>query len=236
MGAAPQIPYLTIPDAWAPNVAKLNDVLLAAAREGRGLDDFGCVPLGQQPLSVKVVLAFLDWFEDSNDALRCMNLIVEDLEQLPNRTIDPDHGWLRFGLLARSFYGECYRLKELPFAMLHTMERLGCVSKGSALKMRGDIGKKFKDTFDLRNKLVHSSVSWRRSPDLAVTVLAYRAGWQLLKIDTFRPPDLRAMLERFLAPHLELMRAQGTSLSEFIQELVNGTNPLSMMQGGAQRG
>ncbi len=168
------------------------------------------VDLRKLPKRLAFGLVFLDWIGDLSEIVENMNIVITDLHRLRRRRhLRAQELWARYRLLARTFFYEFYRIKEVLGRFLKQLKILGAIDEQDRKKTTKEIiSVLLKPMIDARNKITHDTMCILEEEKEAYIVTAAAAA---------RSHVVDTRTGRIIQPHEPIGGAASSLASEFTQ-------------------
>jgi len=185
--------------------------------------DSGQFNLGQLNPRQSNTFFFLRWVVETNEIIKCLNLVLLDLRSLPQMFSTLGGApWLRYQILVRNFYSEFYRLREIFNTCVAKASKRGLVEKREVEPLRSYFNELFEGMFKLRNALIHASVQWSGPTHnmLALNNAANRMGMALGDIKTGKPIEVEKLLEEICGSAAKPLLEESQLASSVLEKVI----------------
>jgi hypothetical protein len=102
---------------------------------------------------------YLMWLSSCESLVTDLELVMGEMADLPSHPWSPKEATQRYFLLFRTFFHELFRAKEQLSMILARLRRLGAIDRTLADEIKQTYYEAFREALELRNRLVHSTVS-----------------------------------------------------------------------------
>jgi hypothetical protein len=195
-----------------------------------GVDDSMSIEF-KQPLTSdeKIAVVFLDLVSETDDVMRNLGIVVDDLRALvvqppPN----PSQGERRYVLLTRLFFYELLRCRDSFGRFTKGLQRNGLITKEEQRSCRKTLERALDTPYLLRNVYLHGHTIPRSNQEEALHLIAclHDAGYELPVLTPRNGERARIYpdeLQRVAAQKADAFTRIAGSVSEFLHNFVHST-------------
>lgn len=192
------------------------------------------ISLGKLNEEERLTYIIIWWCSEINEIIDNLNIVLEDM-----RTLSETHyafkgsPQVRFYLLVRTFFYECYRVREVFSQVLHALRLNKKMSKAGVSLIRKEFHEKFSGVINIRNHLVHGFADWKgkESLDLMLVSVGLEIGKAFRDVQTQKIIGIQDALRNIGAAYLPHLHVEGERVRELMQLLINEFVRVSKEQG-----
>jgi hypothetical protein len=218
------IKQIDYPNCHKDSFIQISNILKDSLKSDGPPLDFEPINLGKIPKELEVPLHFFLWISEINEVIESLNIVISDLRILGDSyfmfKVSPRK---RFYLLVRTYFHEFYRIREIFNRNIRVLEARGFLKKEDTKQIRKIFLEAFKETFDIRNTIVHRTINWRGRGhfDLTLIDMAEELGFVLKNKKSGRIASLKDALNRLCYEMSKTFLREGQKISDVIQNTIN---------------
>lgn len=191
-------------------------------------DDFSTEFIEKFPLTLSVAVSFFHVVSDFDEVIKNLNVVIEDLIELPNRAYgSPSSYERRYHLFTKTFFAELLRVRDAWGRHLKRQEKDGLADKKERSEARRLFNEQFEEHYLIRNVYLHGHTVpiSKREFELKLMALWHQAGLksELSPNDGSDVIDFDSVLRELCSRRAEGLFKIGTEVRDFLNEVVRVT-------------